>query len=160
MRNWNRVGVETLLKCPFDQTKTLKLNQQTANGLRSDPAMRYPRTRKLSQRRVEQIKQKCIEETASENESLTRSRRTNDQELRCFMEDRISEMENTVNDVTLLLEEKGKVPDKTILMDNSITVTSKVSNGERMVLQSMEKAEDQTLDEFQNQRREPGSSPL
>ena len=84
-----------------------------------------PRTRKLRQRRVDQTKQNCIKKTASEKESLTRSRRTNEQEPRCVTGDSISEVENSVNHVTSLLEEKGNVSGKTIQMENRITVSSK-----------------------------------
>ena len=59
-------------------------------------------------------KAKLYKKTASEKESLTRSRSINDQEPRCVMEDSLSEVENSVNDVTSLLKEEGKVPDKTI----------------------------------------------
>ena len=59
--------------------------------------------------------------------------------------------------MTSLLEEKGKVPGKTIQMDNRTTVSSKECNGDRLVLLALEKAEDQKSDEFKDQRSEPGS---
>ena len=128
-----------------------------ANGTSADASMRCPHTRKVRQRRVNQTKQNCLKETASEKVSLTPSRRTNDQETRCVMEDSISELENSVNDVTSLLEENCKVSDKTIEMDNRTAVCSKKSGGNRLVLLALEKAEDKKSDEFQDQRSEPGS---
>ena len=112
------------------RTKVLKLSQQTANGTFTDTAMRCPRTRKVRQRRVDQTKQNCIKKTASENESMTRSRRTNHQEP--HLGGIISEVENLVNDVASQLKEKGNVSDKTIQMDNRITVSSKEFNEERL----------------------------
>ena len=50
------------------------------------------------------------------------------------MGDSISEVENSVNDVTSLLEEKGNVSDKTIQMDNRLPVGSMESNEEQLVL--------------------------
>ena len=73
------------------------------------------------------------------------------------MGDSISEVEISVNDVTSVPEEKGKVSDKTIQMDNRTTVSSKESNEERLVLLAIEKVEDQKSDEFQGQRSDPGS---
>ena len=105
--------VQQMLKCPIDGIKELKLSQMT-NGTSADAAMRCPRTRKLRQRRVHQAKPNCVKKTASEKESLTRSRRTNDQESCCVMRDKLSELENSVNDVTSLLEENSKVSDITI----------------------------------------------
>ena len=86
-----------MLKCPIDGTKELKLSQMT-NETSADAAMRCPRTRKLRQRRVHQAKPNCVKETASEKESLTQSRRTNDQESCCGMRDIRSELENSIND--------------------------------------------------------------
>ena len=120
-------------------------------------AMRCPRTRKLRKRHVDKTKQNCINKTASEKESLTRSRSTNDQEPRCVMKDSISEVGNAVNDVTSLLEENGKVSHKTIQMDNRTTVDSKESNGNRLVTVALEKAEYQKSDELQDRRSKPGS---
>ena len=125
------------------------------NGAPADAAMRCPRTRKLSQRRVHQAKPNCVKETASENESLTRSRRTNGQESCCGMRDSISELENSINNVTSLLEENSKVSDVTIQKDNRPTVSTKWTNLDRLV--PLEKAEDQNLAEFQGQRSELGS---
>ena len=122
-----------MLECPIDGTKALELSQM-ANGTSADAARSCPHRRKLRQRRVDPTKQTCIKKTASEKESLTRSRRKNDQDPRCVMGDSISEIENSVNDVTSLLEENGKVSDKTIQMDNGTTVSSKGSNGDRLVL--------------------------
>ena len=102
-----------MLKCPIDGSKELKLSQM-ANGISADSAMRCPRRRKLRQRRVNWTKQNFIEKTASEKESLTPSRRTNDQEPRCVMGDSISEVENSVNDETTLFEENKMVSNKTI----------------------------------------------
>ena len=73
------------------------------------------------------------------------------------MGDSISEVENSVNDVTSLLEENGNLSGKRIQMVNRTTVSSKVSNEVRLVLLALEKAEDQKLDEFKDQRRESGS---
>ena len=73
------------------------------------------------------------------------------------MGDSISELENAVNDVASLLEEEGKVSDKTIQMDNRTTDNSKESNGARLVPLALEKAEYQKSDEFQAQRLKPGS---
>ena len=73
------------------------------------------------------------------------------------MEDSVSEMENSVNDVTSLLEESGQVFHKTIQIDSRTTVTSKESTEERLVPLALEKAEDQILDEIQDKRSEPGS---
>ena len=58
---------------------------QMANGISADAAIRCPCTRNLIRRRVDQTNQNCIEKTDSEKESLTRSRRTNDQEPRSLM---------------------------------------------------------------------------
>ena len=121
--------VQQMLKCPIDRTKELKLSQMT-NGTSADAAMRCPRTRKLRQRRVHQAKPNCVKETPSEKESLTRSRKTKEQESCCGMRDSISEVENSINDVTSLLEENSKVSDVTILMDNRTTVSTKWSNGD------------------------------
>ena len=73
------------------------------------------------------------------------------------MGDSISKVENSVNDVTSLLEERGIVSDKTVQMDNRVTVNSNESTEERLVLLATEKAEDQKSDKIQNQRSEPGS---
>ena len=147
--------VQQMLKCPIDGTKELKLSQMT-NGTSADSAMRCPRTRKLRQRRVHQAKPNCVKKTASKKESLKRSRRTNYQESCCVMRDSISELENSVNDVTSLPEENGKVSDVTILMDNRPTVSTKWSNGDRLFPLALEKAEDQKSDEVQGQRSETG----
>ena len=147
--------VHQMLKCPIDGTKELKLSQMT-NGTSADAAMRCPRTRKLRQRRVHQAKPNCVKETASEKESLTRSRKTKEQESCCGMRDSISEVENSTNDVTSLLEENSKVSDVTILMDNRPTVSTKWSNGDRLFPLALEKAEDQKSDEVQGQRSETG----
>ena len=72
------------------------------------------------------------------------------------MRDSISELENSVNDVTSLPEENGKVSDVTILMDNRPTVSTKWSNGDRLFPLALEKAEDQKSDEVQGQRSETG----
>ena len=116
--------VKQMLKCPIGETKELKLSQMT-NGTSADAAMRCPRKRKLRQRPVHQAKPNCVKETASEKESLTLSRRTNDQESCCCMRDSISEVENSINDVTSLLEENSKVSDITIQMGNKPTVSTK-----------------------------------
>ena len=147
--------VQQMLKCPIDGTKELKLSQMT-NGTSADAAMRCPRTRKLRQRRVHQAKPNCVKETASEKESLKRSRRTNDQENCCVMRDSISELENSINDATSLLEENSKVSDVTIQMDNRPRVSTKWSNGDRLFPLALEKAEDQKSDEVQGQRSETG----
>ena len=147
--------VHQMLKCPIDGTKELKLSQMT-NGTSADAAMRCPRKRKLRQRPVHQAKPNCVKETASEKESLTRSRKTKDHESCCGMRDSISELENSINDVTSLLEENSKVSDVTIQMDNRPTVSTKWSNGDRLVPLALEKAEDQKSDEVQSQRRETG----
>ena len=147
--------VQQMLKCPIDGTKELKLSQMT-NGTSADAAMRCPRTRKLRQRRVHQAKPNCVKETASEKESLTRSRKTKEQESCCGMRDSISEVENSINDVTSLLEENSKVSDVTILIDNRPTVSTKWSNGDRLFPLALEKAEDQKSDEVQGQRSETG----
>ena len=147
--------VQQMLKCPIDGTKELKLSRMT-NGTSADAAMRCPRTRKLRQRRVHQAKPNCVKETASEKESPTRSRKTKDQESCCGMRDSISEVENSINDVTSLLEENSKVSDVTILMDNRPTVSTKWSNGDRLFPLALEKAEDQKSDEVQGQRSETG----
>ena len=147
--------VQQMLKCPIDGTKELKLSQMT-NGTSADAAMRCPRKRKLRQRPVHQAKPNCVKETASEKESLTRSRKTKDQESCCGMRDSISELENSINDVTSLLEENSKVSDVTILMDNRPTVSTKWSNGDRLFPLALEKAEDQKSDEVQGQRSETG----
>ena len=146
---------QQMLKCPIDGTKELKLSQMT-NGTSADAAMRCPRTRKLRQRRVHQAKPNCVKKTASEKESLTRSRKTKDQESCGGMRDSISEVENSINDVTSLLEENSKVSDVTILMDNRPTVSTKWSNGDRLFPLALEKAEDQKSDEVQGQRSETG----
>ena len=147
--------VQQMLKCPIDGTKKLKLSQMT-NGTSADAAMRCHRKRKLRQRPVHQAKPNCVKETASEKESLTRSRRTNDQESCSGMKDSISEVENSINDVTSLLEENSKVSDVTIQMDNRTTVNTKWSNGDRLFPLALEKAEDQKSDEVQGQRSETG----
>ena len=77
-----------------------------ANGTSADTAMRCPRARMVRQRRVHQASLICVKKAAGENESLTWSTRTNDQEPRCVMGDSISEVENSVNDVTSLMEKK------------------------------------------------------
>ena len=105
---------EANVKCPIDGTNALKLSLM-ANGTSADAAIRCPRTRKLWQRRVDETKQNCLQKTASGKESLTTpSKRTNDQEHRWVMGDRISDAKNLVNDVTSLLEEYSNVSDKTI----------------------------------------------
>ena len=148
--------VQQMLKCPIDGTKELKLSQMT-NGTSADAAMRCLRTGKLRQRGgVHQAKPNCVKKTASKKESLKRSRRTNYQESCCVMRDSISELENSVNDVTSLPEENGKVSDVTILMDNRPTVSTKWSNGDRLFPLALEKAEDQKSDEVQGQRSETG----
>ena len=147
--------VQQMLKCPIDGTKELKLSQMT-NGTSADAAMRCPRTRKLRQRRVHQAKPNCVKETASEKESLTRSRKTKDQESCCGMRDSISEVENSINDVTSLLEENSMVSDVTIQMVNRPTVSTKWSNGDRFFPLAIEKAQDQKSDEVQGQRSETG----
>ena len=147
--------VQQMLKCPIDGTKELKLSQMT-NGTSAYAAKRCPRTRKLRQRRVHQAKPNCVKKTASEKESLKRSRRTNDQESCWVMRDSISELENSINDVTSLLEENSKVSDVTIQMDNRTTVNTKWSNEDRLVPLALEKAEDQKSDEVQGQRSETG----
>ena len=147
--------VQQMLKCPIDGTKELKLSQMT-NGTSAYAAKRCPRTRKLRQRRVHQAKPNCVKKTASEKESLKRSRRTNDQESCWVMRDSISELENSINDVTSLLEENSKVSDVTIQMDNRTTVNTKWSNGDRLFPLALEKAEDQKSDEVQGQRSETG----
>ena len=147
--------VQQMLKCPIDGTKELKLSQMT-NGTSADAAMRCPRTRKLRQRRVHQAKPNCVKKTASKKESLKRSRRTKEQESCWGMRDSISEVENSINDVTSLLEENSKVSDVTILMDNRPTVSTKWSNGDRLFPLAIEKAEDQKSDEVQGQRSETG----
>ena len=147
--------VQQMLKCPIDGIKELKLSQMT-NGTSADAAKRCPRTRKLRQRRVHQAKPNCVKKTASEKESLKRSRRTNDQDSCWVMRDSISEVENSINDVTSLLEENSKVSDVTILMDNRPTVSTKWSNGDRLFPLALEKAEDQKSDEVQGQRSETG----
>ena len=147
--------VQQMLKCPIDGTKELKLSQMT-NGTSADAAMRCPRTRKLRQRRVHQAKPNCVKKTASKKESLKRSIRTKDQESCWGMGDSISEVENSINDVTSLLEENSKVSDVTILMDNRPTVSTKWSNEDRLFPLALEKAEDQKSDEVQGQRSETG----
>ena len=147
--------VQQMLKCPIDETKELKLSQLT-NGTSADSAMRCPRTRKLRQKRVHQAKPNFVKKTASEKESLTRSRKTKDQESCGGMRDSISEVENSINDVISLLEENSKVSDVTILMDNRPTVSTKWSNGDRLFPLALEKAEDQKSDEVQGQRSETG----
>ena len=148
--------VQQMLKCPIDGTKELKLSRMT-NGTSADAAMRCPRTRKLRQRHVHQAKPNCVKETASEKESLTRSRKTKEQESCCGMRDSISsEVENSINDVTSLLEENSKVSDVTILMDNRPTVSTEWSNGDRFFPLALGKAEDQKSDEVQGQRSETG----
>ena len=152
-------NVQQMLKCPIDGTKELKLSQMT-NGTSADAAMRCPRTRKLRQRRVRQAKPNCVKKTASKKESLKRSRRTKDQESCGGMRDSISEVENSINDVTSLLEENSKVSDVTILMDNRPTVSTKWSNGDRLFPLALEKAEDQKSDEVQGQKSETGQLEL
>ena len=95
-----------MLKCPNDGPKALELSQ-IANGTSAEAAMRCPRTKKLRQRCADQTNQNCIKKAASEKDSLTLSRRTNDQEPRCVMGDSIYDLRNSVNDVTSILEEKG-----------------------------------------------------
>ena len=147
--------VQQMMKCPIDGTKELKLSQMT-NGTSADAAMRCPRTRKLRQRRVHQAKPNCVKKTASKKESLKRSRRTKDQESCWGMRNSISEVENSINDVTSLLEENSKVSDVTIQMDNRPRVSTKWSNGDRLFPLALEKAEDQKSDEVQGQRSETG----
>ena len=147
--------VQQMLKCPIDGIKELKLSQMT-NGTSADAAMRCPRTRKLRQTRVHQAKPNCVKKTASKKESLTRSRKTKEQESCCGMRDSISEVENPINDVTSLLEENSMVSDVTIQMDNRPTVSTKWSNGDRLFPLALEKAEDQKSDEVQGQRSETG----
>ena len=65
-------------------------------------------------------------------------------------------MEYSVNNETSLLEEKVNVSDKTVQVDNRKTVSSKEFNEERLVLLATKKAEAQKVDEFQDQRSEPG----
>ena len=151
--------VQQMLKCPIDGTKELKLSQMT-NGTSAYAAKRCPRTRKLRQRRVHQAKPNCVKKTASEKESLTRSRKTKDQESCGGMRDSISEVENSINDVTSLLEENSKVSDVTILMDNRTTVSTKWSNGDRLFPLALEKAEDQKSDEVQGRKSETGQLEL
>ena len=121
-----------MLKCPIDGTMELKLSLM-ANGTSADAAMSCNRTRKLKQRRVPQEKQNSIKKTASEMESLMQSRRTNDREPRCVLGDSISELENSVNDMTSRPQENSKVSAKTFQMDSRTTVSSKESNEERLV---------------------------
>ena len=147
--------VQQMLKCPIDGIKELKLSQMT-NGTSADAAKRCPRTRKLRQRRVHQAKPNCVKKSASEKESLKRSRRTNDQESCWVMRDSISELKNSINDVTSLLEKNSKVSDVTIQMDNRPTVSTKWSNGDRLFPLALEKAEDQKSDEVQGQKSETG----
>ena len=151
--------VQQMLKCPIDGTKELKLSQMT-NGTSADSAMRCPRTRKLRQKRVHQAKPNCVKKTASEKESLTRSRKTKDQECCGGMRDSISEVENSINDVTSLLEENSKLSDVTILMDNRPTVSTKWSNGDRLFPLALEKAEVQKSDEVQGRKSETGQLEL
>ena len=147
--------VQQMLKCPIDGIKELKLGQMT-NGTSAYAAKRCPRTRKLRQRRVHQAKPNCVKKTASKKESLKRSRRTKDQESCWGMRNSISEVENSINDVTSLLEENSKVSDVTIQMDNRPRVSTKWSNGDRLFPLALEKAEDQKSDEVQGQRSETG----
>ena len=49
------------------------------------------------------------------------------------------------------------VSDKTIQINNRTTVSSKGSNGDRLVLLALEKAEYQKSDDFQDQKSEPES---
>ena len=93
------------------------------------------------------------------SESLRRSRRTDDQDPRCFIGYNISGVKNSVNDVTSLLEETDKVSEKTIQMYSRTTVSSKVSNEDRLVLVALGKAENQRWHGFQDQKNEPGSLP-
>ena len=87
-------------------------------------------------------------------ESLTMSRGTSDQEPGCVIGDCISELKNSVNDVTSLPGENSNESDKpvslkkTIQMDNKNTVSSKESNEERLVLLALEKGAYQKSDEF------------
>ena len=60
-----------MLRCLIDGTDALKQSQM-ANGTSAEAAMRCPRTTKMRQRQVDKTKQKCIEKTASEKQSLTR----------------------------------------------------------------------------------------
>ena len=73
------------------------------------------------------------------------------------MGDSISEVENSVNNVTSMLEKKGNVSDKKIQIHNRITVNSKESIEERLVILAKKKADDQKSNDFGDQRSEPGS---
>ena len=66
---------------------------------------------------------------ASDKPSLTRSRRTSDQEQRGVKGSEARR--NSVMFVTSLPKEKCDVPDKTTPMGNRIAVSLKASNGER-----------------------------
>ena len=68
-------------------------------------------------------------------------------------------VKNAANVMTSLLDENGKASDKTIQMDNRTIVTSKGSNGDRLVLLALEKEGNQKSDELQDQRSEPGVLP-
>ena len=137
-----------MLKCPIDGTKSLKLSQMV-NGTSADAAMRCPRTRMLRQRRVDQTKQNWMKKTASEKESLTRSRKTMTKIFAVLWKTQSS-----------LLDVRGNVSDKTIQIDNRKTVSSKASNEDRLVLLAMQIAEDQKSDEFRDRKSKPGSSQI
>ena len=115
--------------------------------------LRYPRTRKVRERRVHQAKPNCVKKTATEKESLTRSRRNNDLKLGCDMGDSKFEVENSVNEEISLLEENKMVSDKTIQMNNRTTDSSKGSNGDQLVPLALKKAAYQKSDEFQDQEK-------
>ena len=102
----------------------------------------------------------CITKAASEKDSLKRSKKINDKGPCFIIGQNISDKNYSVNDVTALLGETCKVSDKTIHMYNRITVRTKVSYEERLVLVAKGNAEDQRLDEFQDHRSEPGSKPI
>ena len=116
--------------------------ESMANGTPADAALICPHSRQSKQRPVDPANRNCIKKTASEKESLTWLRRTNDQEPRCAMGDSISEVGNTVKDVTSLLEKNVKVSNKTIQMDNRATGIDnrlKESNDEQLVLLAIKK---------------------
>ena len=64
---------------------------------------------------------------------------------------------NSVNDVTSVLGEDGKVSGKAVHLDNTTSESSKVSIGERLVFLASEEAEVQKSDELQDRRSEPES---
>ena len=134
-----------MLKCPIDGTSVLKLSKME-NDTSTDAAMRCPRTRELMQKRVDQTKQNCIKKVDSENQSLMRSRRTNQVKS-------LSPLSRPLS----LLEESGQVSHKTIQMDSRTTISSKESTEKRLVPLALEKAVDEKLDEIQDQRSEAGS---